>query len=113
MILLESLKTLRTLETLKYKQRNVGANRCVRPGRHTAKIGQTHRSAPTDAEKHKRNKNKLYMKKVYNAPLATEVNVEASHMLAASLKLDGDKYVNTESGQLSNSHRGEWGNLWK
>ena len=53
------------------------------------------------------------MKKVYNTPLATEVSVEASHMLAASLKLDGDKNVNTESGQLSNSHRGEWGNLWK
>lgn len=53
------------------------------------------------------------MKKEYKAPLSTEVNVEAENMLAASLKLDGDKNVNTESGQLSNSHRGEWGNLWK
>ena len=53
------------------------------------------------------------MKKVYTAPLATEVNVEASHMLAASLKLDNNKDVDTTTGQLSNSHRGEVGNLWK
>ena len=54
------------------------------------------------------------MKKVYNAPLATEVNIEASHMLAASLKMDANKTVDTSNGgQLSNSNRGEWGNLWK
>ena len=54
------------------------------------------------------------MKKVYNSPLVTEVNIEASHMLAASLKMDGNKTVDTSNGgQLSNSNRGEWGNLWK
>ena len=54
------------------------------------------------------------MKKVYSAPLATEVNIEATNMLAASLKLDGNKTVDTsaDGGQLSSGHRGEWGNLW-
>ena len=54
------------------------------------------------------------MKKVYSAPLATEVNIEATNMLAASLKIDGDKTVDTsaDGGQLSSGHRGEWGNLW-
>ena len=54
------------------------------------------------------------MKKVYVSPLATEVNVEATNMLAASLKLS-DKTVDTsaENGQLSNGHRGNWGNLWQ
>ena len=53
------------------------------------------------------------MKKVYSAPLATEVNIEATNMLAASLKLDNDKTVDTSSGgQLSSGHRGQWGNLW-
>ena len=55
------------------------------------------------------------MKKVYVSPLATEVNVEATNMLAASLKLNNDKTVNTsDSGaQLSGGHRGQWGNLWQ
>ncbi|MBR4989454.1 MAG: hypothetical protein IKY85_06055 [Bacteroidaceae bacterium] len=53
------------------------------------------------------------MKKVYSAPLATEVNIEATNMLAASLKLDSDKTVDTSNGgQLSSGHRGQWGNLW-
>ncbi len=53
------------------------------------------------------------MKKVYSAPLATEVNIEATNMLAASLKLDNDKTVDTSNGgQLSSGHRGQWGNLW-
>ena len=53
------------------------------------------------------------MKKVYVSPLATEVNVEATNMLAASLKLS-DKTVDTssEGAQLSGGHRGQWGNLW-
>ena len=53
------------------------------------------------------------MKKTYVSPLATEVNVEATNMLAASLKLS-DKTVDTsvEGAQLSNGHRGSWGNLW-
>ena len=54
------------------------------------------------------------MKKVYSAPLATEVNIEATNMLAASLKIDGTKEVDTsaEGAQLSGGHRGQWGNLW-
>ena len=55
------------------------------------------------------------MKKVYNAPLATEVNVEATNMLAASLKLNNEKTVDTSANgaQLSGGHRGSWGNLWQ
>ena len=53
------------------------------------------------------------MKKTYVSPLMVEVNVEAETMLAASLKLDNDKTVDTSAGgQLSGGHRGEWGNLW-
>ncbi len=54
------------------------------------------------------------MKKTYVSPLMTEVNVEAEQMLAASLKMDNDKTVDTSNGgQLSGNHRGEWGNLWQ
>ena len=54
-----------------------------------------------------------YMKKTYVSPLMVEVNVEAESMLAASLKLDNDKTVDTSNGgQLSGGRRGEWGNLW-
>ena len=55
------------------------------------------------------------MKKNYVSPLATEVNVEAESMLAASLKMNGDKTVDTssEGGQLSGGSRGQWGNLWE
>ena len=54
-----------------------------------------------------------YMKKTYVSPLMTEVNVEAESMLAASLKLDNDKTVDTSNGgQLSGGSRGQWGNLW-
>ena len=52
------------------------------------------------------------MKKVYTAPLATEVKVEASQMLAASTIGIGSGGVDA-SESLSNKHRGEWGNLWK
>ena len=53
------------------------------------------------------------MKKTYVSPLATEVNVEATNMLAASLKLNNNATVDTSNGgQLSNGHRGQWGNLW-
>ena len=53
------------------------------------------------------------MKKVYVSPLAGEVNVEATNMLAASLKLDSNNTVDTSNGaQLSGGHRGQWGNLW-
>ncbi len=54
-----------------------------------------------------------YMKKTYVSPLMVEVNVEAETMLAASLKLDNDKTVDTSNGgQLGGNHRGQWGNLW-
>ena len=54
------------------------------------------------------------MKKTYVSPLMVEVNVEAESMLAASLKLDNEKTVNTseEGAQLGGGSRGEWGNLW-
>ena len=54
------------------------------------------------------------MKKTYVSPLAVEVAVEASQMLAASLQMNSDKTVDTSNGgQLSGGHRGEWGNLWR
>ena len=54
------------------------------------------------------------MKKTYISPVATIVNIEATNMLAASLKMDGNKTVDTSNGgQLSNGHRGTWGNLWQ
>ena len=52
------------------------------------------------------------MKKLYISPLAVEVNVEATNMLAASLQLS-DKEIDTSTGQLSSGHRGTWGNLWE
>ena len=53
------------------------------------------------------------MKKRYVSPLMVEVNVEAESMLAASIKMDGNKTVDTSNGgQLSGGSRGEWGNLW-
>ena len=54
-----------------------------------------------------------YMRKSYISPLATEVNVEAEAMLAASVKLDGNTSVDTSNGgQLGGGPRGQWGNLW-
>ncbi|MBR3906549.1 MAG: hypothetical protein IKJ61_00435 [Bacteroidaceae bacterium] len=56
------------------------------------------------------------MKKTYISPLMSEVNVEATNMLAASLGINNDenKSVDTSvSGQqLDGGRRGEWGNLW-
>ena len=54
------------------------------------------------------------MKKTYVSPLATEVNVAAESMLAASLQINNEKTVDTstENGQLSGGSRGQWGNLW-
>ena len=53
------------------------------------------------------------MKKNYISPLATEVNVAAENMLAASLGIHSDTTVDTsEGGQLGGNRRGEWGNLW-
>ena len=53
------------------------------------------------------------MKKTYVSPLMVEVNVEAEQMLAASLKLDGNKEVDTSNGgQLGRDNNRQWGNLW-
>ena len=53
------------------------------------------------------------MKKNYVSPLMTEVNVEAESMLAASLKLDNEKTVDTSNGgQLGKENDRTWGNLW-
>ena len=54
------------------------------------------------------------MKKSYVSPLMAEVNVEAESMLAASLKMDNDKTVDTSNGgQLDGGRRGSWGDLWQ
>ena len=53
------------------------------------------------------------MKKTYVSPLMTEVNVEAEAMLAASLKMDNEKTVDTSNGgQLGKENDRQWGNLW-
>ena len=52
------------------------------------------------------------MKKNYVSPLATEVNVAAESMLAASLKISDTTVDTSNGGQLSGGSRGEWGNLW-
>ena len=68
----------------------------------------------SSVQKIKTKKNKRYMKKTYVSPLAVEVAVEASQMLAASLNINSDKTVDTSNGgQLSGGHRGTWGNLWQ
>ena len=56
---------------------------------------------------------KRYMKKTYVSPLMVEVNVEAEAMLAASMKMDGNKTVDTSNGgQLGKENDRQWGNLW-
>ena len=54
------------------------------------------------------------MKKNYVSPLMVEVNVEAEAMLAASLKLDNGKTVDTsaDGAQLGKENDRQWGNLW-
>ncbi len=52
------------------------------------------------------------MKKSYVSPLATEVNVEATNMLAASIKISNQTVDTSEGGaQLTGGNR-QWGNLW-
>ena len=54
------------------------------------------------------------MKKEYVSPLATEVNVEATNILAASLRSNNTTVDTSANGtQLSGGHRGSWGNLWQ
>ena len=50
------------------------------------------------------------MKKEYTTPVAMEVELEATNMLAASLEMNDDRVPT--SGQLSSGRRGRWGNLW-
>ena len=53
------------------------------------------------------------MKKTYISPLMSEVNVEATNMLAASLVMSDNSVETSVSGQqLGGERRGEWGNLW-
>ena len=53
------------------------------------------------------------MKKTYVAPLATEVSVATDNVICmTSMTMDSNTTVNTQGGQLGNTHRGEWGNLW-
>ena len=54
------------------------------------------------------------MKKTYISPLMSEVNVEATNMLAASVAMY-DRTVDTSvSGQqLGGERRGSWGDLWQ
>ena len=64
-------------------------------------------------KKNEINKIKRYMKKTYVSPLMVEVNVEAESMLAASLKMDSEKTVDTSNGgQLGKENDRQWGNLW-
>ena len=54
------------------------------------------------------------MKKEYTSPLTIEVSVAAENMLAASIKIDNEKTVDTSNGgQLSGGRRGQWGDLWQ
>ena len=54
------------------------------------------------------------MKKAYISPLMSEVNVEATNMLAASLGMS-EKSVDTSTpgAQLGGERRGSWGDLWQ
>ena len=65
------------------------------------------------SQKNEIKKELRYMKKTYVSPLMVEVNVEAESMLAASLKMDNEKTVDTSNGgQLGKENDRQWGNLW-
>ena len=53
------------------------------------------------------------MKKTYVSPLTSEVSVKTEVMMDGSMQMRNST-VNTQSdgGQLGNTQRGEWGNLW-
>ena len=55
------------------------------------------------------------MKKNYVSPLATEVTLETTQMIASSLRFYGEESVDTEAegGQLGGGRRDVWGNVWK
>ena len=54
------------------------------------------------------------MKKTYVSPLTSEVSVKAEVMMDGSIPMFNNTTVDTkaEGGQLGNTNRGEWGNLW-
>ena len=57
------------------------------------------------------------MKKTYISPLMSEVNVEATNMLAASLGINSDENKSVDTSiagqQLDGGRRGSWGDLWQ
>ena len=54
------------------------------------------------------------MKKNYVSPLATEVTLETTQMIATSLAMFSEKVDTTEEGaQLGGGRRGTWGDVWK
>ena len=52
------------------------------------------------------------MKKIYTAPLVTEVNVEVNRLLATSIG-KGEGTLTPDQAWTHRNERGEWGNLWK
>ena len=54
------------------------------------------------------------MKKNYVSPLATEVTLETTQMLAASFQMFSEEVDTNEEGvQLGGGRRGTWGDVWK
>ena len=54
------------------------------------------------------------MKKNYVSPLATEVTLETTQMLASSLSIcDADVNTDENGVQLGGGRRGTWGDVWK
>lgn len=51
------------------------------------------------------------MKKTYIAPAFEVIEIESIQMIANSIKKDETNKVNPD-GAWSNSHRGDWGNIW-
>ena len=52
------------------------------------------------------------MKKNYVSPLATEVTLETTQMIATSLAMFSEE-VDTKNDQLAGGRRGTWGDVWK
>lgn len=54
------------------------------------------------------------MKKNYVSPLATEVTLETTQMIATSLAMfDADVDTSKDDVQLGGGRRGTWGDVWK
>ena len=49
------------------------------------------------------------MKRKYNTPIAEIVEIKSEVMLDGSIGIDKE---HSGSEQLSNKHRGEWGDIW-